>query len=173
MRTTMYLLSYNVPPEHRFSLLTRIRYAHAFRSPRVCRLYSRVDDMNTTSHWIFPSSNPNTWHGSARNARFEMVKFSIRATPRRMETGFFSKIPPELFHHILKFLSSEDLVSCALVCRFLNFAASDESLWRRLITPPPISKTDFDKVVARQRPTVSKGDLHVHERFTREFGEEG
>ncbi|THG11459.1 hypothetical protein TEA_007226 [Camellia sinensis var. sinensis] len=59
-------------------------------------------------------------------------RFSIRATPRRMETGFFSKIPSELFHHILKFLSSEDLVSCALVCRFLNFAASDESLWRRL-----------------------------------------
>ncbi|XP_057477259.1 F-box protein SKIP31-like [Actinidia eriantha] len=56
----------------------------------------------------------------------------IRATPRRTETGFFSQIPPELFHHILKFLSSEDLVSCSLVCRFLNFAASDESLWRRL-----------------------------------------
>ncbi|XAR48483.1 Ubiquitin--protein ligase [Bertholletia excelsa] len=33
---------YNVPPEHRFSLLTRIRYAHAFHSPRICRLYSRV-----------------------------------------------------------------------------------------------------------------------------------
>ncbi|GFY85914.1 ubiquitin-protein ligase 2 [Actinidia rufa] len=33
---------YMVPPEHRFSLLTRIRYAHAFRSPRICRLYSRV-----------------------------------------------------------------------------------------------------------------------------------
>ncbi|KAE9463372.1 hypothetical protein C3L33_04714, partial [Rhododendron williamsianum] len=41
------------------------------------------------------------------------------------------------------------------------------------ITPPPISKTDFDKVLARQRPTVSKGDLGVHERFTKEFGEEG
>ncbi|CAL5424021.1 unnamed protein product [Camellia sinensis] len=41
------------------------------------------------------------------------------------------------------------------------------------IIPPPISKTDFDKVLARQRPTVSKGDLDVHERFTREFGEEG
>lgn len=27
--------------------------------------------------------------------------------PKRIETGFFSKIPPELFHHILKFLSSE------------------------------------------------------------------
>lgn len=41
------------------------------------------------------------------------------------------------------------------------------------ILPPPISKTDFDKVLARQRPTVSKGDLEVHERFTKEFGEEG
>lgn len=41
------------------------------------------------------------------------------------------------------------------------------------ITPPPISKTNFDKVLARQRPTVSKGDLEVHERFTKEFGEEG
>ena len=27
--------------------------------------------------------------------------------PRRIETGYFSQIPPELFHHILKFLSSE------------------------------------------------------------------
>ncbi|KAL2348749.1 hypothetical protein Fmac_002749 [Flemingia macrophylla] len=54
------------------------------------------------------------------------------AVPRRIETGCFSKIPPELFHHILKFLSSEDLVSCSLVCRFLNYAASDEALWRRL-----------------------------------------
>ncbi|KAK9170435.1 hypothetical protein Syun_002575 [Stephania yunnanensis] len=41
------------------------------------------------------------------------------------------------------------------------------------ILPPPISKTDFDKVLARQRPTVSKADLEVHERFTKEFGEEG
>ncbi|CAI9768575.1 unnamed protein product [Fraxinus pennsylvanica] len=43
------------------------------------------------------------------------------------------------------------------------------------IIPPPISRTDFDKVLARQRPTVSKADLdvHVHERFTKEFGEEG
>ncbi|CAN1316216.1 Protein SUPPRESSOR OF K(+) TRANSPORT GROWTH DEFECT 1 [Linum perenne] len=30
------------------------------------------------------------------------------------------------------------------------------------ILPPPISKNDFDKVLARQRPTVSKGDLEVH-----------
>ncbi|CAA0824278.1 Protein SUPPRESSOR OF K(+) TRANSPORT GROWTH DEFECT 1 [Striga hermonthica] len=40
------------------------------------------------------------------------------------------------------------------------------------IIPPPISRMDFDKVLARQRPTVSKSDLDVHERFTKEFGEE-
>ncbi|KDP31564.1 hypothetical protein JCGZ_15381 [Jatropha curcas] len=51
---------------------------------------------------------------------------------RRIESGIFSKIPPELFPHILKFLSSEDLMACSLVCKFLNYAASDESLWRRL-----------------------------------------
>ena len=50
----------------------------------------------------------------------------------RIETGILSKIPPELFRHILKFLSSEDLIACSLVCRFLNQAASDESLWQRL-----------------------------------------
>ncbi|KAK4422441.1 F-box protein SKIP31 [Sesamum alatum] len=55
-----------------------------------------------------------------------------RPVPRRIETGIFSQIPPELLYHILKFLSSEDLVSCSMVCRFLNFAASDESMWRRL-----------------------------------------
>ncbi|KAG4198380.1 hypothetical protein ERO13_A05G081900v2 [Gossypium hirsutum] len=41
------------------------------------------------------------------------------------------------------------------------------------VLPPPISRSDFDKVLARQRPTVSKADLEVHERFTNEFGEEG
>uniref|UniRef100_A0ACD5V7D5 Uncharacterized protein n=1 Tax=Avena sativa TaxID=4498 RepID=A0ACD5V7D5_AVESA len=41
------------------------------------------------------------------------------------------------------------------------------------ITPPPISRTDFEKVLARQRPTVSKAELEVYTRFTREFGEEG
>uniref|UniRef100_A0A7N2R3P6 Spastin/Vps4 C-terminal domain-containing protein n=1 Tax=Quercus lobata TaxID=97700 RepID=A0A7N2R3P6_QUELO len=41
------------------------------------------------------------------------------------------------------------------------------------IQPPPITRVDFDKVLARQKPTVSKADLEVHERFTKEFGEEG
>ncbi|GJS63154.1 ankyrin repeat family protein [Tanacetum coccineum] len=31
--------------------------------------------------------------------------------------------------------------------------------------------TDFDKVLARQKPTVSKSDLEVHDKFMREFGE--
>ncbi|PHT42747.1 DNA replication licensing factor MCM3 -like protein 1 [Capsicum baccatum] len=46
-------------------------------------------------------------------------------------------------------------------------------LMKHNIIPPLISKTNFDKVLARQRPTVSKLDLDVHERFTKEFGEEG
>eukprot|EP00246_Nothoceros_aenigmaticus_P003816 TRINITY_DN15018_c0_g1_i1.p1 TRINITY_DN15018_c0_g1~~TRINITY_DN15018_c0_g1_i1.p1 ORF type:complete len:439 (-),score=84.63 TRINITY_DN15018_c0_g1_i1:657-1973(-) len=41
------------------------------------------------------------------------------------------------------------------------------------ILPPPIAKVDFDKVLSRQRPTVSPDDLLIQERFTREFGEEG
>ncbi|XP_068634087.1 F-box protein SKIP31-like isoform X2 [Aristolochia californica] len=72
----------------------------------------------------------------SKRPRLEKESTSLAACHRRptaqIETGIFSKIPPELFHHIFKFLSSEDLISCSLVCKFLNFAASDESLWRRL-----------------------------------------
>lgn len=56
----------------------------------------------------------------------------VKSIPSGVDSGFITKIPPEIFHHILKFLSSEDLISCSLVCRFLNFVAADESLWRRL-----------------------------------------
>ncbi|KAL8126457.1 hypothetical protein AgCh_013662 [Apium graveolens] len=38
----MCIKQYNVPPELRYLLLTRIRYAHSFRSSRICKLYSRV-----------------------------------------------------------------------------------------------------------------------------------
>eukprot|EP00899_Mesostigma_viride_P017086 jgi/Mesvir1/25379/Mv01421-RA.1 len=41
------------------------------------------------------------------------------------------------------------------------------------IFPPKISMMDFDRVLARARPTVSEKDLEVFERFTKEFGEEG
>ncbi|KAJ1260974.1 hypothetical protein BS78_10G272700 [Paspalum vaginatum] len=55
-----------------------------------------------------------------------------KAVAPQIDTGMFSNIPPELFLQIFKFLSSEDLISCALVCRFMNATASDETLWRRL-----------------------------------------
>jgi vacuolar protein-sorting-associated protein 4 len=41
------------------------------------------------------------------------------------------------------------------------------------VMPPNITANDFRKVLLRARPTVAKEDLEVHERFTREFGEEG
>ncbi|WOL13204.1 F-box protein SKIP31 isoform X3 [Canna indica] len=65
---------------------------------------------------------------SSQRQNWNRAPFALR----QIETGIFSKIPPELFHHIFKFLSSEDLIACALVCKFMNFVASDESLWRRL-----------------------------------------
>ncbi len=41
------------------------------------------------------------------------------------------------------------------------------------VQPPVISMRDFEKVMLRARPTVSKSDLEVFEKFTKEFGEEG
>ncbi|XP_075644364.1 protein SUPPRESSOR OF K(+) TRANSPORT GROWTH DEFECT 1-like [Castanea sativa] len=38
---------------------------------------------------------------------------------------------------------------------------------------PPNTRADFDKMLARQKPTVSEADLEVHERFNKEFGNEG
>uniref|UniRef100_A0A7N2LF23 AAA+ ATPase domain-containing protein n=1 Tax=Quercus lobata TaxID=97700 RepID=A0A7N2LF23_QUELO len=52
-----------------------------------------------------------------------------------------------------------------------GFSSSDIAVCK--IQPPPITRADFDKVLARQKPTVSKADLEEHERFTEEFGEEG
>ncbi|CAM0909811.1 unnamed protein product [Alopecurus aequalis] len=57
---------------------------------------------------------------------------ALTAEQPQIDTGMFTNIPVELFLQIFKFLSSEDLISCALVCRFMNAAASDETLWRRL-----------------------------------------
>ena len=41
------------------------------------------------------------------------------------------------------------------------------------VMPPPITLGDFKKILLRARPTVAAADLEVHERFTKEFGEEG
>ena len=45
--------------------------------------------------------------------------------------------------------------------------------YARLVTPPNITANDFRKTLLKARPTVAKADLDVHERFTKEFGEEG
>jgi hypothetical protein len=45
-----------------------------------------------------------------------------RSMLKRIETGLFSKIPPELFPHILKFLSSEVFCHlCVCVCVYILF----------------------------------------------------
>ncbi|CAI5975155.1 unnamed protein product [Closterium sp. NIES-65] len=63
-------------------------------------------------------------------------------------TGSLGLLPPELYHHVLKFLSAEDLSVCACVCRYLRTASSEENLWRRAYCirwgpppPPPPSST--------------------------------
>ncbi|XP_075636162.1 protein SUPPRESSOR OF K(+) TRANSPORT GROWTH DEFECT 1-like [Castanea sativa] len=58
----------------------------------------------------------------------------------------------------------------AVQITMLELAAQGHAL---KILPPSISNEDFMTVLARQRPAVSKFDLDVHERFTKEFGEEG
>ncbi|KAK8504619.1 hypothetical protein V6N13_063965 [Hibiscus sabdariffa] len=47
---------------------------------------------------------------------------------RNIESDSFSKIPPDLFTHILKHLSPDDLVSCSLVCsRNMDHACSGQT----------------------------------------------
>ena len=41
------------------------------------------------------------------------------------------------------------------------------------VSPPRITRADFDRVLLRARPTVSTADLDAHTRFTKEFGEDG
>ncbi|GFP79381.1 F-box protein skip31 [Phtheirospermum japonicum] len=81
------------------------------------------------------SQQEETEQQKAKKIKIEKGEISTESKkpiPNRIETGIFGQIPNELIYRILKFLSSEDLVSCSLVCRFLNFAAADESLWRHL-----------------------------------------
>ncbi|KAL5199523.1 hypothetical protein ABZP36_020726 [Zizania latifolia] len=70
--------------------------------------------------------------GDEHNKRIRRAKGKEKELAAQIDTNMFSNIPPELFLQIFKFLSSEDLISCALVCRLMNAAASDETLWRRL-----------------------------------------
>uniref|UniRef100_A0A0D9WU09 F-box domain-containing protein n=1 Tax=Leersia perrieri TaxID=77586 RepID=A0A0D9WU09_9ORYZ len=67
-----------------------------------------------------------------RRAKGKEKEKDVAPAAAQIDSGMFSNIPPELFLQIFKFLSSEDLISCALVCRFMSVVASDETLWRRL-----------------------------------------
>ncbi|KAL8101715.1 hypothetical protein AgCh_033562 [Apium graveolens] len=69
---------------------------------------------------------------SSRGCRVKGSIHNSRVKPKRVDNSFLSKVPPEVFHDILKFLSSEDLIACSQVCRYLSFVASDETLWRHL-----------------------------------------
>ncbi|KAM5565302.1 hypothetical protein ABKV19_019365 [Rosa sericea] len=107
---------------------------------------SEVSDQEEEEDLMIKEPNPKRMHMTEDKAENQKSKEEDKASCSsssstaivsnnqlmRIETGILSKIPPELFRHILKFLSSEDLIACSLVCRFLNHAASDESLWQRL-----------------------------------------
>ncbi|RYQ81311.1 hypothetical protein Ahy_Scaffold1g107277 isoform C [Arachis hypogaea] len=55
------------------------------------------------------SSKEGAKQSLSSNSLLEPKNYSVNnvVVPKRIETGSFSKVPPELFHHILKFLSSE------------------------------------------------------------------
>ncbi|MCL7048845.1 hypothetical protein MKW94_005031 [Papaver nudicaule] len=88
-------------------------------------------------------------------ARQHMFKVHLGGTPHNLAESDFEHLDV-LFGPLRK---PQDAM------HFIN--AEDD------ILPPPIMRTDIDKVLARQGPTVSKKDLEVHERFMKEFGEEG
>ena len=95
------------------------------------------DDVNRRSKRKQDSQSGGDGSGSEdehqKRARREKGKGkALTAEQPQIDTGMFTHVPVELFLQIFKFLSSEDLISCALVCRFMNAAASDETLWRRL-----------------------------------------
>jgi len=63
------------------------------------------------------SSKQSTIQCSGSSSKPKNYAANNAVVPRRIETGFFSKVPPELFHHILKFLSSE-VTSLPWFCGF-------------------------------------------------------
>lgn len=76
------------------------------------RRIEEVDCSNAGKSMISSStaSSPSLKIETARDENNNGSSSKSRPVPRRMETGNLSKVPPELFCHILKFLSSEVLV---------------------------------------------------------------
>ncbi|KAI3706035.1 hypothetical protein L1987_76288 [Smallanthus sonchifolius] len=100
-------------------------------------------------------------------ARQHMFKVHLGDTPHNLTDRDFEQLA-----YRTEGYSGSDIAVCpgAIEITMQDLATQGEA---SKILPPPISRTDFDKVLARQKPTVSKSDLEVHDRFTKEFGEEG
>nr|POE73330.1 protein suppressor of k(+) transport growth defect 1 [Quercus suber] len=97
-----------------------------------------------------------------------------KAIRRRFDKHIYIPLPEANACDTPHNLSESDFESLAR--KMEGFSGSDISVCVSVLHisfHPLISKTDFGKVLARQRPTVSKSDLDVHERFTKELGEEG
>lgn len=109
-----YVEQYNVPPEHRFSLLTRIRYAHSFRSSRICSLYSRISIL---AFIVMVQSN---------DAHDELVSFFANE--------------PEYTNELIRLVRSDDsvpdtvkaLAMLALGAELAAYTASHE--WARILS---------------------------------------
>nr|POF18429.1 protein suppressor of k(+) transport growth defect 1 [Quercus suber] len=99
-----------------------------------------------------------------------MFKVHLGDTPHNLTESDFEHLA-----HKTEGFSGSDIAVCVKDVLFepVTLQELDAQGLASKIQPPPITRADFDKVLARQKPTVSKADLEVHERFTVEFGEEG
>ncbi|KAL6556475.1 hypothetical protein OROGR_005763 [Orobanche gracilis] len=81
--------------------------------------------------------SPSVKNDIGNNKGNGKLSTEINQLSKRIETGVFSEMPPELFFHILKFLSSEDLVSCSLVLYCMRWGLllskkPRECAWKKL-----------------------------------------
>lgn len=96
------------------------------------RMEKRPSKMMRAEHDSLENRNNNMDGDSGLRSNNNANNNAYSTSAKRINSGILSKVPPELFYHIFKFLSSEDLFSCSQVCKFMNDAASVESLWRQL-----------------------------------------
>lgn len=94
------------------------------------RRIEEVDNRNDgksmilSSNELVAASLPSKKIGTATDVNNRGSSSGSRPVPWRVETGDLSKVPPELFRHILKFLSSEVLVVCAPVLSYISLPCS-------------------------------------------------
>ncbi|KAF6165905.1 hypothetical protein GIB67_012802 [Kingdonia uniflora] len=151
---------------------TNTRYAldQAIRRRFDKRIYIPLPDLKVRQH-IFKNQGQPVEKGSKGVDDKELEKSEILTISKLLKTSslnLFAKLKMRCFF-------SRVLTTCGPKQRGADQVSIQELAEQGLaakILPPPIIKTDFDKVLVKQKPTVSKGNLNVHERFTKEFGEE-